>query len=583
MRPDTPSASVAAEPPLDRSLATRSGLAAWIVVGCALLAGLALMADSIRHSSATYDEVAYLRIAARWWQSGDQEQISRMGSPLTFWKLQQGPVFWVLDRLGFDPLLTDPIGHQAVLLPLIRFGSLWIWGLGLVLTALWARSRHGPAAMALAAVLFALEPNLLAHGALITMEAPLVACTAGVCLLFDRFVRDGARWAGLGAAALCGLAFSCKFTAVLLPPLLALGWLDALRRRGESWPRALGRVVRGMAGFVAILLMTDLLVTGFATLTPSESRGEHPALAGRWPAPIGRLALQVAETPLPQDWVAFAIQSRHQRSGGPSYLLGAVRQHGWWYYYLVALAVKLPLAFALLIAARLIAARSIPRVAVTERLPILFVLGFLAVTALGSSRNYGVRYLLPIAPAGLVWLSGLALASRRAQAVTVVGLVGLILATAAAHPYELTFFNSLAGGTLGGRHVLADSNLDWGQGLRVLARLQDRQPELRDLTVYYFGDTEPSHYGVNGVPYVIDAGTEHPGLPARFTARTAFVAVSASLQYGPWGPPGYFAALQGHAPVVLTDDGTIAVYRTADVLPGPPGAGMAGGPAGAVR
>ena len=70
-----------------------------------------------RQSSATYDEVAYLRVAARWWRTGDQAEITRMGSPLTFWKLQQVPVLWLLDHLGHRDWIDDPIGHQRQLLP----------------------------------------------------------------------------------------------------------------------------------------------------------------------------------------------------------------------------------------------------------------------------------------------------------------------------------------------------------------------------------------------------------------------------------------------------------------------------------
>jgi hypothetical protein len=115
--------------------------------------------------------------------------------------------------------------------------------------------------------------------------------------------------------------------------------------------------------------------------------------------------------------------------------------------------------------------------------------------------------------------------------------------------------------------VLADSNLDWGQGLRALSRLQQGRPELRDLTLFYFGNTEPRYYGVVGPRHVIDAGAEHPGLPATFRPDTPYVAVSASLQFGPWGPPGYFYALDGVRPCALTDDTTIAVYRTSDLPP----------------
>src|SRR5262249_26275846 len=89
--------------------------------------GLALMADAARRTSATYDEVAYLRVAARWWRTGNQQEITRMGSPLTFWKLQQAPVLWLLDRLGRGGLADDPVGRQAELLPLVRVGALWVW------------------------------------------------------------------------------------------------------------------------------------------------------------------------------------------------------------------------------------------------------------------------------------------------------------------------------------------------------------------------------------------------------------------------------------------------------------------------
>ncbi len=101
-------------------------------------------------------------------------------------------------------------------------------------------------------------------------------------------------------------------------------------------------------------------------------------------------------------------------------------------------------------------------------LPVVFVL-FLTITAVGSSRNYGIRYLLPLAPLAIVWVSALAESRRRVwpRVAAAVGLAGLVAAVAGSHPYELTYFNILAGGPEGGRHILADSNLDWGQGLEI--------------------------------------------------------------------------------------------------------------------
>src|ERR1700685_2564036 len=93
----------------------------------AVVAGLALSVDAIFKSSATYDEVTYLKVSAHWWRTGDQSSITRMGSPLIFWKLQQVPVLWLLDRLGRGGWIDEPIAHQRDLLPMVRLGSLWIW------------------------------------------------------------------------------------------------------------------------------------------------------------------------------------------------------------------------------------------------------------------------------------------------------------------------------------------------------------------------------------------------------------------------------------------------------------------------
>ena len=208
----------------------------WLVLTLAAVpVGLTLMIDSARASSATYDEVAYLRIAAHWWRTGEQETITRMGSPLTFWKIQQAPMLWALDRSGRGAMIDDSERHQAPLLPLAHMGSLWIWAVALLLCAGWARRLFGQRTMAATAWLFALEPNLLAHGSLITMEMPLTACAIGMFWLFDTFLRCRDWRAFWACTALGGLAFSCKFTAIVLPVTLALAWFFEAWRRARIW------------------------------------------------------------------------------------------------------------------------------------------------------------------------------------------------------------------------------------------------------------------------------------------------------------------------------------------------------------
>ena len=546
---------------------------AWclITVVASILLGLALMTDQAVRLSATYDEVTYLEVGARWWRTGEQDSITRMGSPLTFWKVQQAPTLWALDRLGLGAWIDDPVGHQVELLPIIRIGGLWIWVLALLITANWARRLQGPRAMAMASILFALSPNLLAHGSLTTMELPLLACSTGMFYGFWCFLKSGSRRVFHATAALGGLAMSCKFTTILIPPILGLIWAIALwlqPEQDQTWFARLVRIGRkvgvGMVAFVAVMVVSNLVFTGFATIPLSIRGGSHPLLEGRFTPEFERQAGRVFESSFPQDWVGFATQVVHQRNGGPSYLLGERRMNGWSHYYRVCLAVKVPLALWFLIIARASMKSRCRRADLEWVLPII-IGAFLLAAMLGSKRNYGYRYLLPLATPAIVWISALAEGRGRSRLLVGIGIVWMTIALGSIHPHELSYFNELAGGPIGGRKILSDSNLDWGQGAKALARLQQNRPELRDLTVFYFGETDPSHYGVEGRRIVFDANHTPPGLPERLTVNTPYLAVSASLQWGPWGPPGYFRLLDGIEPDCYTDDKTIAIYRTVDL------------------
>ena len=334
---------------------------------------------------------------------------------------------------------------------------------------------------------------------------------------------------------------SLKFTTVLIPPILALLWVIDLwlnparlaegDRQSGRFRRLVGiarRVGVGMVAFLAVMAVSNLVVTGFAMIPLSSRSGSHPLLMGGRVSTLKPLANRLLETPFPNDWVGFATQMTYQRDGGPSYLMGERRMTGWTHYYLVTLAVKVPLAFWLLVIGRAMMKRRSPREAREWVLPV-FIATFLLLAMFGSKRNYGFRYLLPIATPAIVWTSGRRMGNRCSETwVAALGLVGMGYAVGSIHPHELSYFNEVAGGPIGGRKILSDSNLDWGQGARSLARLQRSRPEFRDLTLFYFGDTDPSHYGVEGRRIIFDANHEPAGLPSKLTVETKFLAVSVS-------------------------------------------------------
>ncbi len=132
-------------PPPPSTPASQTGrLSRAILVVLAAATGLVLMADSLMKSSATYDEVMYLSVASHWWRTGDQVRITRAGSPLTFWKLQQAPMLWTLDQIGFGEWIDHPEKFEVILLPLARLAALWVWLVALALVVYWSRRLYGP-------------------------------------------------------------------------------------------------------------------------------------------------------------------------------------------------------------------------------------------------------------------------------------------------------------------------------------------------------------------------------------------------------------------------------------------------------
>ena len=171
-------------------------------------------------------------------------------------------------------------------------------------------------------------------------------------------------------------------------------------------------------------------------------------------------------------------RSAHNAEGHPGYLLGKPTQTGFWYFYLVDLAVKTPLALLVLFFIGAVAtlrrhSADVPVLLRRPWMPLAFSAGVLGV-AMFSHINIGIRHVMPIyagmcitAAFGLVRL--LVSAPLRQWA----GWTALLLAvwyggsSLAAHPDYLAYFNELAGSHP--ENIVVDSDLDWGQDMKRLA------------------------------------------------------------------------------------------------------------------
>ncbi|HTP11059.1 MAG TPA: hypothetical protein VMP08_22550, partial [Anaerolineae bacterium] len=177
---------------------------------------------------------------------------------------------------------------------------------------------------------------------------------------------------------------------------------------------------------------------------------------------------------------------------------------GWWYYFPIALLLKTSLPLLILFVAALIRT-AIKR---TWRADLIFLLPslLLFVSLLFSTNNLGYRYLLPIVPLIIIYVSSLwprtishsllpLVTLSRSQLALLLLLVWSVIGTLRIYPYYLTYFNEIAGGPDRGRYILSDSNIDWGQDMIGLKNYVT-QNNLDQIKLSYFGIAHPTAYGL---------------------------------------------------------------------------------------
>jgi 4-amino-4-deoxy-L-arabinose transferase-like glycosyltransferase len=424
-------------------------------------------------------------------------------------------------------------------LSLARLGLLPFYVLAGLIVFVWTRRIAGPWAGAGAVLLFSTLPPVLGHGGVATTDIAVTATVAaaayGLTLWLDRPSPGRSVLLGLGWAA----AILSKFSALLFLPAAALA--IALSRRGagrEAGARTANRTT-GLRIAVAALLLTVWagyrFEIGPLLPTPAEPSPAQPGT-------IERLAAAPV-FPAPRFFEGLGELAAKNRAGHKAYLLGEVRQTGWWYFFPVALGVKTPIAFLLLFAAGVIAVRRAPlptRRPLGEAAAVAFAI---LLVCLPSRINIGLRHILPIYPF-LAITAGVGLArlarSRPGIALAAVLVAGQLASSVRGHPDYLAYFNLLAGDRP--ERILVDSDLDNGQDL---GRLADtlRARGIDSLWLAYAGSATVAAHGLPRVRWL------EPHRPV-----SGWVAASLySIKLGSLDRPGHddFAWLERHRPVAL--------------------------------
>ena len=365
-----------------------------------------------------------------------------------------------------------------------------------------------------AGALWLLSPLTLGLGHLDGVDLPfaVAVCVYAGALLHARHHDDRRSTVMLGVAL--GLCFATSPLAV--PLALVTGVLLAVQRRGR------GVVQWLLVGVVA----WAVLWASYLVLDPST------VLHGAWLLPRPYV-----------DGLLFLRENDTVPAYG--YLLGQSWVGGQWWFWPGSLLVKLTTPVLLVLVLAPLCWRLADR---SRRRDALVVLAVPALTLLlvvmASPRDLGVRYLLPVLA---LWCAGAAplallLARRWARVLAGVAAAAAALMLATSLPHSLAYTSPPF---VPAYRVATDSNVDWGQDLRLL---QEWAPG-KEPYVAWFGPRGTSYADVPGAR----------SLDATPVAQVrGWVAVSATRLTS--ADPDALSWLRAYCPVG-TLGGSVLLYR----------------------
>ena len=377
---------------------------------------------------------------------------------------------------------------------LARLAVLPFFLLGLWVTWHWSSELYGRCAGSLATMMFGLSPDILTHSAVVAPDFPATSTGLLVGYCYWRWLtKPGTRGLPLDVALATALAILCKFTWLLLFALLPLATTvnDLAQRRARPFRDTMRLSLSLLIALLVINVNYGFDGTGkrlgeFEFISQAFSGGELSR--GTTGNRFAGHALQSLPVPLPAEMVrGIDFLKWEFEHGYPCYMNGHWAQRGWWYFYLYAVAVKMPVGYWLLILAGC-ASWGCDRVCkrstiAGEWIPLVFMLAFLATVSSQTGFTHHVRYVLPCY--GMLFI----MASRTALRLTVrsslvagaVGLAGVLCFHITHFGYAHTFFNAVAGGPAAGWKHLTFSNVDWGQSTYRMLHWTQANPDKRPL------------------------------------------------------------------------------------------------------
>jgi hypothetical protein len=354
-----------------------------------------------------------------------------------------------------------------------------------------AREMFGDVPALAALVFFVFEPNILAHGALVTTDMGITCFFFTSVYAFYRYIKNPTMLRIVLAGLAAGVGLAVKHSGLFIFPTLALLALTEVIRnpqvgaKVEARTRKLVRLSVALAAIGGIAFAVLWSAYGFRYSMRPPGRAISPTLtefAGELKPPAaGRAILAVAHWHLlPEAYLYGLVDVKVVADETATYLFGKVYPRGQWFYFPALFLIKstLPVLMLLFALPLILIFRGTQHFREVLFLAIPPALYFLV--AIFSGLNIGVRHILPIFPFLLVLVAyagwRLVQADRRWIYPVAALLLFHVVSSLRAFPVSyIPYSNELWGGPSATYKYLSDSNVDWGQQMIATKKYVDRR------------------------------------------------------------------------------------------------------------
>jgi Dolichyl-phosphate-mannose-protein mannosyltransferase len=476
----------------------------WVMVCGTLLTVFVLInVASLRHKGLTTDEPLHYQYGYRV-LTGAPDRTSVLNSstmPFSSVHAMSSINLAVLAQTAGFPLDTSWSGQ-------VKRGRYATIALALLLAVYvlkWSYELYGRNGALLSLSLYVFDPNLLAHGQLVTADLPAALMTTMALYHFWHFLKLGGKQRALFSAVTLGLSQLAKYSCVYLYPIFFATaatychFTPATEEAGPGRSHSLTwnvcRWLIVMVFFAAVSIVTINLgfdfdgigtpLSGYTVKDPFFKKLQATPIVGNLPLPLPVPYLQGL------DLVKF--EESMGQTFGNIYMAGRLRVnhhdgtlHGFPGYYFYAAFFKVPIAKQIIFLVALFGyfstrgpptARALRREEIFLLVPILL---YWVYFNFFFNAQIGIRHVLPVFALATIFCGRFLAApeSKLRSYIAVILVVWTAVSALSYYPHFISYFNEFVPDRkLAYRH-LADSNLDWRGNEWYLKEYIRRHPEV---------------------------------------------------------------------------------------------------------